>query len=137
MTIVKASIKGVRISPRKLGLVASLVRGRSVADALTILEHTPKKAAPMLMKAINSAAANARQTQNARVEDLLIAELQIDRGPSMKRYFTAARGAARPYKKRTSHINIAVSAPEKTKAVKPAEAKADKPAAKTAVKEKK
>lgn len=119
--IVKASIKGVRISPRKLGLVASLVRGRTVNDALSILEHTPKKAAPMLAKAINSVAANARDRQNARPEDLTIAELQIDRGPSMKRYFTAARGSARPYKKRTSHINISVNAPDKPTA-KPAKA---------------
>ena len=108
-----ALAKSIRISPRKIGVVASLVRGRTVSDALIILQHTPRKAAPILAKVINSAAANARQVHNANIDDLTIDRLDIGGGPSMKRYFAAAHGRARPYLKRTSHIRVVVSAPEK------------------------
>ena len=109
----KSFAKSIRISPRKMGVVAALVRGRKVSDALVILDHTPRRAAPLLAKAISSAAANARQKHNSQPEDLTIETLDIGAGPSMKRYFSAAHGRARPYKKRTSHVRIIVNSPEK------------------------
>lgn len=111
---VQAVAKGVRIAPRKMSLVAALVRGRNLNDALTILQHTPKKAAPLLAGVLNSAAANARHNHHANVDSLVVEELQIGHGPRMKRYFTAARGSARQYMKRTSHVRVVVSAPDKT-----------------------
>lgn len=109
----QALAKSLRISPRKMGVVASLVRGRTVGDALVILEHTPRKAAPILAKVINSAAANARQAHNTRTEDLTIDRLDVTRATSMKRYFSAAHGRARPYLKRSTHVRVVVTAPEK------------------------
>jgi large subunit ribosomal protein L22 len=113
---VHARAMGLRIAPRKMGLVAGLVRGRSVSDALTILSHTPKKAAQMLGKVISSAAANASHNYRADASKLMLAEVQIGHGPRARRYFTAARGQAHPYMKRTSHVHIVVSAPMPDKA---------------------
>ncbi len=110
---IQATIKGVRMSPRKVSLVAALVRGRSVADALIILNHTPKRAAKVVSKAIASAKANA--TNNHRVDEksLMIDSLQITAGPRLKRYRPAAMGRALPYQKRSSHISVIVTGIEK------------------------
>ncbi len=116
---VHAKAMGLRIAPRKMGLVAGLVRGRSVSDALTILSHTPKKAAPMLSKVISSASANASHNFRADTSKLVLEQVQIGHGPRSRRYFTAARGQARPYMKRTSHVHIIVTAPEPAAVTKP------------------
>ena len=131
----QAVARGVRISSRKAGLVASLVRGRSVEDALVILEHTPKKAAPILRKVIASAKANAITNHNLQEKDLKITELTIGPGPALKRFRPAARGSALRYKHHTSHIRVVVDgvnkpAPSKAKPV--AEKKAKTPAKSTA-----
>lgn len=121
----KAIARGVQQTPRKVGLVASLVRGRTVADALTILEHTPKRAAKPVAKVIASAAANATNTFGAKEDTLVIANLQVTSGPRLKRFRPIARGSANPYIKRTAHIHVEVSGELKPKK-KPAAKKADK-----------
>jgi len=113
---VKAQAKGVDMTPRKIGLVASLVRGRSVADALTILEHTPKRAAIPVIKVINSAKANAVHNHNVVGDNLVITDLHVTPGPRMKRFRPVARGSAHPYQKKTTHITVIVAGEEKAKA---------------------
>lgn len=126
-TIVKAMAKGVRQSPRKIGLVAGLVRGRSVADALTILEFTPKRAAKPVAKLIAAAKANAVNNHGLAEASLLITQLQVTAGPRLKRFNPAAMGRALPYQKKSSHILVEVTGDLKPKKVtKPA---AVKPAA--------
>ena len=127
---IQATIKGVRMSPRKVGLVAGLVRGRTVADALVILEHTPKRAAKPVAKAIASAKANAVNNHRVDEKSLAIEHLQVTAGPRLKRYRPAAQGRALPYQKRTSHIVVTLTGAEKPKKTttkseaKPADAKA-------------
>ncbi len=131
-TGVKAAAKGVRMSPRKIGVVAALVRGRSVADALTILEHTPRRAAEPVRKVIESARANADHNHNYKADTLQIVSIQVSPGPRFKRYRPAAHGRALPFQRRTSHIFVTVDG-EKRAPKQPA-----KPASKTkAVKESK
>jgi large subunit ribosomal protein L22 len=124
-TIVRASAKGVRQSPRKIGLVASLIRGRSIADALTILEFTPKRAAKPIAKLITAAKANAVNNHGLTEDSLVITQLQVTSGPRLKRFNPAAMGRALPYQKRSSHILVEVSGDVKAKkpAAKPAAAK--------------
>ncbi|HYG83762.1 MAG TPA: 50S ribosomal protein L22 [Verrucomicrobiae bacterium] len=112
---VRAIAKGVTLAPRKVSLVASLVRGRSVADALVILQHTPKRAALPLAKAIASAKANAVTTHGLSEKTLIIKALQVTAGPRLKRFRPAARGQALPYQKRTSHIHVVVTGDVKPK----------------------
>lgn len=128
-TGVKAAAKGVRMSPRKVSVVAALVRGRSVADALTILEHTPRRAAEPVRKVIESARANADHNHNYKADTLEIVSIQVSPGPRFKRYRPAADGRALPFQRRTSHIFVTVDG-EKRAAKKPA-----KPATKAAAKE--
>ena len=122
----RAVAKGVSLAPRKVSLVAHLVRGRSVADALVILSHTPKRAARPLAKVIASAQANATNTHGIDGKTLIIDELTVTAGPRLKRYKPAAHGRALPFMKRTSHITVVVRGAEKPKKVaKPAEKKAE------------
>ena len=122
MNTVRAIAKGVRLSPRKVSLVAALVRGRSVEDALAILEHTPKRPAKQLAKVIASAKANAMNNHGLAEADLQITQLQITAGPRLKRFNPAAHGRALPYQKRSSHIRVEVTGTVKPKkqAAKPA-----------------
>lgn len=125
--VVRAYIKGVDQTPRKVSLVAGLVRGRSVADALVILEHTPKRAALVVKKAIASAQANAVNTHGLDGKTLEIKTLSITTGPRLKRFKPASRGRALPFQKKSSHILVEVAGTEKPKKpeAKPA-AKAEK-----------
>jgi len=127
---VTALAKGVRMSPRKVSLVASLVRGRTVADALVILEHTPKRAAKPVQKAIASAKANAVANHKADANSLIIEHLTVTAGARIKRFRPAAQGRALPYQKKTSHIKVVLTGAEKPKKTeaKPAAAKAEKEA---------
>jgi large subunit ribosomal protein L22 len=118
---VKAESKGVRMSPRKVGAVASLVRGRTVADALVILEHTPRRAAMPVIKTIKSAQANATHNHNYKAEGLRIVEITVNHGPRTKRFRPAAMGRALPYQKRSSHIRVLIEGEQR--AAKPAAAK--------------
>ena len=105
---VKAIAKGVRISPRKVGVVASLVRGRTVADAVTILDHTQRRAATAVKKAIQSAAANADHNHNYKPGTLNITHISVTAGPRIKRFRPASHGRALPFQRRTSHILVEV-----------------------------
>jgi large subunit ribosomal protein L22 len=105
---VKAESKGVRLSPRKVAAVAALVRGRTVADALVILEHTPRRAALPVLKTIKSAQANASHNHNYKADTLVITEITVNHGARMKRYRPAAMGRALPYMMRSSHIRVLV-----------------------------
>jgi large subunit ribosomal protein L22 len=117
---VRAYVKGEDQAPRKVALIASLVRGRSVADALVILDHTPKRAALVVRKAIASAAANATNNHGLDGKTLQISTLSVTAGPRLKRFKPASRGRALPFKKKSSHILVEVSGVEKVKK-KPAE----------------
>ena len=117
---VKAESKGVRLSPRKVAAVATLVRGRTVADAIVILEHTPRRAALSVLKTIKSAQSNAAHNHNYKADTLVITEITVNHGPRMKRFRPAAMGRALPYMKRSSHIRVLVDGEQRpTKAVKP------------------
>ena len=103
-----AIAKGISLAPRKVGVVAGLVRGRSVADALVILEHTPRRAASAVSKAIKSAAANAEHNDGYKPSTLQIVEISVTAGPRLKRFMPVARGMAHPYQKKSSHIRVVV-----------------------------
>ena len=120
---VQAVAKGVRMSPRKVGVVAALVRGRSVADALVILEHTPRRSADPVYKVVASAKANAEHNHNLKPDTLKIVEISVSPGPRLKRYRPAARGRALPFQRRTSHIRVVVTGDERV--AKKAVAKSD------------
>ena len=96
-TVVRAYAKGVDQTPRKVSLVASLVRGRSVADALVILENVPKRAALPVKKVIASAAANATNNHGLDGKTLQIKTLSVTAGPRLKRIKPASRGRALPF----------------------------------------
>jgi large subunit ribosomal protein L22 len=121
---VQAIAKGVRISPRKVSVVAALVRGRSVEDALTILEHTPRRSALAVKKAIASAKANADHNHGYKSDSLKITEISVTPGPRIKRYRPAAHGRALPYQKKSSHIRVIVDG-EKRAPKKPTAKKAE------------
>ena len=124
---VKASALGVRMSPRKVREVASLVRGRTVAEAMVILSHTPRRAAVPVQKVIASAKANAEHNNNMRPDSLRITEISVSVGPRIKRFRPAAQGRALPFQRKLSHIFVTVDGEERKKPVK-AEAKvADAP----------
>lgn len=105
---VQAIAKGVRMSPRKVAVVADLVRGRSVEDAITILKHTPRRSAIAVRKVIESAQANADNNHNYKPDTLQITEIRVSSGPSIKRYRPASHGRALPFLRRSSHIYVEV-----------------------------
>ena len=106
---VKAIAKGVSQSPRKVGVVAGLVRGRTVADALVILSHTPRRSAGPVTKVIESAKANAEHNHNLKPDTLKIVEITVTAGPRIKRFRPAAHGRALPFQRKTSHIRVVVT----------------------------
>ena len=132
---VRAYAKGIDQAPRKVGLVASLVRGRTVADALVILDHVPRRASLAVKKAIESAKANAINNHGLDGNTLVISTLSVTTGTRLKRYKPASRGRALPFQKKTSNILVVVEGTEKAKKAPAkkavtAEKKAEKPASK-------
>jgi large subunit ribosomal protein L22 len=121
---VQAIAKGVRMSPRKVAVVAALVRGRTVEDALTILEHTPRRSALPVEKAIKSARANADHNHDYKPATLVIKEISVSPGPRLKRYRPAAHGRALPFQRRTSHIRVVVDGEKRERKASPAKAEA-------------
>lgn len=106
--------KGVSISPRKVGVVAALVRGRTVADAVVILEHVPRRGPALaISKAIKSAAANAEHNHNLKPGTLKIVEISVTPGPRLKRFRPASHGRALPFQRKTSHIRVLVDGEER------------------------
>jgi large subunit ribosomal protein L22 len=126
---VKAIAKGVRISPRKVGVVAALVRGRTVSDAVTILSHVPRRGPALaIKKAVESAAANAEHNHNLKPGTLSIVEISVTAGPRLKRYRPAAHGRALPFQRRTSHIFVTVDGETRAPKKPAAKAKTEKEA---------
>jgi large subunit ribosomal protein L22 len=125
---VTALARGVRISPRKVAVVAALVRGRSVEDALTILQHTPRRSATAVSKVIASAKANADHNHGYKPGSLQITEISVTAGPRLKRYRPIARGRANPFERKTAHIRVIVDGEKREvkKAAKPAQEKETK-----------
>jgi large subunit ribosomal protein L22 len=103
-----ATLKYVRISPRKARLVADLVRGLSVGEAVGLLQYTPKRAAGIIKKLIDSAVSNASQAHGVDEDKLVVGKIIVDEGPTLKRWRPRAMGRATRIRKRTSHIVVAV-----------------------------
>lgn len=101
----KAVLKNYRQSPRKVRLIADLVRGKKVKDALAQLQFVEKRAAEPFAKVINSAAANAKH-QGVDVNGLIITKVAVDKGEIYKRFMPRARGSASRINKRNSHIVV-------------------------------
>ena len=102
----KATLKYARISSRKVKIVADLVRGKTVDEALAIMKYTPKASSEVLEKLLNSAIANAENNHYMTRANLYIAEIYANQGPTLKRIRPAAKGSAVRIRKRTSHITI-------------------------------
>lgn len=103
----KAFLKNYRQSPRKVRLVAGLVKGKRVADALFMLKNLPKRASGPVLKLLNGAIANAKQ-MGVKEDNLFIKDITVDKGIVMKRIMPRARGSASRINKRTSHVKIAL-----------------------------
>ncbi len=125
---VLAIAKGVKISPRKVAVVASLVRGRTVDDALIILSHAERRSATAVASVIKSAQANAQHNHGYRTDGLVISEITVNHGPRTKRSRPVARGMSHPYMLRTSHIRVVVDGQLRASVAKKvtSEAKQDK-----------
>lgn len=114
---ITAEAKGVRVSTRKVRLVADAVRGLAAVDAVNVLTMTQKHGAYPLLKVVKSAMSNAKNNAKvAAVENLVIAQLEVHEGPFLKRFHASTRGRIRPYKKRSSHIKVVLT--EKKEAAK-------------------
>ena len=101
-----ATAKYVRVAPRKAKIVVDLIRGKQVDQALAILMYTPKSAAPVVEKLLNSAIANAENNLEMDRANLYVAEVYANQGPTLKRYWARSHGRADMIKKHTSHITI-------------------------------
>ena len=99
----------VRISPRKVKIVADLIRGKSIAEAHAILVHTPKAASEPILKLLKSAVSNAEANHGMNVENLYVSQIFACPGPILKRIMPRAQGRAFRINKRTSHITLAVA----------------------------
>ena len=104
----KAVARYVRVSPRKARLVVDLIRGKQVDDARAILKFSPRAAAEVVEKVLNSAIANAERNLHVKAEDLFVGETFVDEGPTLKRIQPRAMGRAFRINKRTSHITVVV-----------------------------
>jgi large subunit ribosomal protein L22 len=117
-----AYIKGVDNMPRKTAIVASLVRDRFVADALVILDHTPRRAALAVKKAIESAKANLLNSGSIDPKTIVISRISVTAGTRIRRYIPSTKGRALPFEKISSNIFVEVAGEEKSK--KPAASEA-------------
>ncbi|ADO71530.1 50S ribosomal protein L22 [Stigmatella sp. ncwal1] len=110
-----AHLRHVRMSPRKLSLVAALVRGKSVEAALHILKFTPRAASAPVAKLIKSAVANATDKSKGQVDvdTLYVKTISVDQGPTQRRYMPRAMGRATPINKKSSHVHVVLSEAKK------------------------
>ena len=122
----RAVAKFVRMSSSKLKPVADLVRGKDLAEALTILKFTPGKGSELVEKVVQSAAANAENNHEMNTDALYVAEISANQGPTMKRWRPGAQGRAGMILKRTSHINVVLKERENVKAATKSETEAAK-----------
>ena len=105
----RASARYVRMAPRKARLVADQVRGLQIDRARALLDFSPRNAARDIRKLIDSAAANAENNHELVADDMRIAEITVDEGPTLRRYRPRALGRATKINKRTSHISVALT----------------------------
>jgi large subunit ribosomal protein L22 len=105
---VAAKLRYARISPQKCRLVADQIRGKPVAHALRILRFSPKKAARMLHKVLESAIANAEHNHGADIDELKVSAIRVDQAPNFTRYSARAKGRGDRIVKRNSHITVLV-----------------------------
>ena len=101
-----ATLNFARISPRKVKVVADLIRGKDVNEAISIVKFTPKASSEIIEKLLKSAMANAENNHNMDSKNLYVAEIYANQGPTLKRIRPAAKGSASRIRKRTSHITI-------------------------------
>jgi large subunit ribosomal protein L22 len=106
--MVNATAKYVRVSPRKAGDVARLIRGKKVSEARAILSLTPRAAAKLVSKVLDSAVANAENNHDLDADDLYVTQAYVNGGPTLKRFRPRAMGRASRIRKRTSHITVCV-----------------------------
>ncbi|MBG99756.1 MAG: 50S ribosomal protein L22 [Solibacterales bacterium] len=104
-----AKLNYVRVSPQKARLVIDLIRGRAASEALTILSQTNKRIAPQVEKLLRSAIANAEDTADVDVDELVVSDAYVNEGPVLYRLRAAAQGRAFRYKHKLSHIIVTVS----------------------------
>jgi large subunit ribosomal protein L22 len=104
----KAVVRGVRMSPRKMRVVANLVRGKRVGEAMSLLKLMPKKGAFVIRKLLISAVANAEQKGDVDVDNLVIRHCDVDNGPILKRWMPRSMGRANRIQSRTSHVTVTV-----------------------------
>jgi large subunit ribosomal protein L22 len=105
---VSAILKGVRISPQKARLVADMIRGKKVDNAINMLTFSTKKGAEIIKKVLESAIANAEHNNSADIDDLKIKTIYVDKGATLKRIRARAKGRAGKIQKQTSHISLTV-----------------------------
>jgi ribosomal protein L22 len=110
--VVRASARYVRIAPRKARLIADQVRGMQIEKARALLQFSPRGAAHDIQKLIDSAASNAENNHDLIADEMKVAEITVDEGPTLKRFRPRALGRATPIHKRTSHIAVALSPEE-------------------------
>ncbi|PIU16201.1 50S ribosomal protein L22 [bacterium (Candidatus Gribaldobacteria) CG08_land_8_20_14_0_20_39_15] len=106
MSVVKAQLNHLHISPRKVRLLADLIRNQQVTQAKTFLNFCVKKGSLPVKKLLDSAIANAKNNFELKEEDLFIKEIKVNEGPKMKRWRARSKGRAMPIQKKTSHIAI-------------------------------
>jgi large subunit ribosomal protein L22 len=106
--MVNATAKYVRVSPRKAGDVATLIRGKKVSEAKAILMLSPRAAAKLVGKVLDSAVANAENNHDLDADDLYVVQAYVNGGPTLKRFRPRAMGRASSIRKRTSHITVCV-----------------------------
>ena len=106
---VAAKLRYARVSPQKCRLVADMVRGKPVGEALQTLTFTPKKAARIVKKVLESAIANAEHNHGADIDELKVATVMVDEAPTYKRFQARARGRGARILKRNSHITVSVA----------------------------
>lgn len=119
MAEIIAQSRYVRSAPRKLRAVAALVKSKGAEESLTVLKYTHKKAAGILAKTIKSAIANAVNNFNLEKDQLVVKNIRIDQGPTLKRFIAMARGSGNRFKKRTSHITVILFTPDTPQPKKP------------------
>ncbi len=102
----KAVGRHLRIAPRKARLVIDEIRGKDVGEAAAILQYTPKRAAEYIIKILRAAVANAGHNYEMDTDNLFVAQVFVDEGPTLKRFRARARGRASRIRKRTSHITV-------------------------------
>ena len=105
---VAAKLKHARISAQKVRLIADQVRGKPVEQALQLLTFSPKKAAAIIKKVLESAIANAEHNEGADIDELKVSTIYVDEGPSMRRWKARAKGRVNHIIKRTSHVTVMV-----------------------------